>query len=195
MKKKEFFNYHAPSWKQAEKRSSLLRVIRESGLKKGCRVCDVGTGTGVLIPFILRAVGPEGSVVAIDYAPVMIDEAKKRHSAKNLSFVIADIHHTDFDDSSFDALFCNACFPHFRNKSLALKEIARILKPEGLLVLSHPTGRESVNQCHRDAGGPVGRDRVPSGVQAGINLKRAGFYPFKMIDEPEFYLLAAIQRS
>ncbi len=190
-RRKEFFDRCAPVWKDTGPVLPLRRVVREAGLEKGFVVCDVGSGTGVLIHFILRRIGPKGRVVAFDYAPAMIEKARQKKFSGPVELLVADIHQTGTASVFFDAVICNACFPHFRNKAMALREIKRILKPGGLLVISHPTGRDFVNNLHRQAGDPVRKDVVPPAEKAVVMLRRAGFTPVKTIDEPNFYLVSA----
>ncbi|MCM8788281.1 MAG: class I SAM-dependent methyltransferase, partial [Candidatus Omnitrophica bacterium] len=123
-----FFDKLAENWDCNKDDRDLKRVVEETGIKKGSVVCDVGTGTGVLVPYIFEKVGKGGRIIAIDYAPEMIKKAKEKWKKLPVEFVIADIHRTDFPDNYFDYVICNACFPHFKKKKIALKEIHRILK-------------------------------------------------------------------
>jgi len=195
--RKKFFGGLAAGWDAgaASCGERLRRVVAEAGIRPGWRVCDVGTGTGVLIPLLARAVGAQGAVVAIDYAPEMIRQARRKRFPATVELLVADIHSTGFAPSSFDAVICNACFPHFAHKRRAMKEIRRILKPGGVLVISHPTGRSSVNRLHGSASGPVRRDRVPPGDKMARTLSECGFVPVSVIDEERFYLVKARRRE
>jgi hypothetical protein len=55
-------------------------------------------------------------------------------------------------------------------------------------VISHPIGREAVNKLHREAGGPVEEDRVPTPKAMIALLEEAGLTQIQVVDEPEFYL-------
>ena len=63
--------------------------------------------------------------------------------------------------AAYDRVMCNAVFPHFNDKGAVLSRISRMLKPDGLIVISHPTGWEAVNEIHREAGSVVTEDRAP----------------------------------
>ena len=188
--KLEFFNKFAEDLDSYPAHKNLGRVIKETNIKKGSFICDVGTGTGVLIPYILKGIGEKGRVIAIDYSPAMIDKAKTKQYLKNVEFLVVDIHKTMFPDEYFDYVIANACFPHFEKKNVALKEIHRILKKNGMVVISHPTGRDFVNKIHHNTGGYIKKDIVPEGITLANLLKKHCFHPEKIIDEPDFYFVS-----
>ncbi|MCM8759056.1 MAG: class I SAM-dependent methyltransferase [Candidatus Omnitrophica bacterium] len=192
-KRKIFFDRHAENWDCHLTHHNLARVVEEAEIEKGAIICDVGTGTGVLVPLLHRKVGKKGKIIAIDYSSEMIKKAKEKYGKLPVEFIVADIHKTDFPDNYFDYVICNACFPHFENKKMALKEIYRILKKEGIIVISHPTGKEFVNKLHKETGGCIKKDRVPPGIVLARTLKEFNFTPLKVIDEPEFYLVSAVK--
>ena len=194
-RRREFFNRHAENWDSNSSPSckNLGRVMKEANLKKGSFVCDVGTGTGILIPYILKKIGNTGRIIAIDYSSAMIEKAKIKHRDKNVEFYVVDIHKTMFPYDYFDYVIANACFPHFEKKRIALKEIHRILKKNGMLVISHPTGRDAVNKLHKNADGCIKKDVLPKAATLAKLLQQCFFQPEKIIDEPGFYFVSAIK--
>ena len=80
MSRKAYFNKAAETWDQKycalELETFLEEIVPTFGLKLGQRVLDLGTGTGALIPSLIRAVGSFGSVTAIDYAEKMIQRCR-----------------------------------------------------------------------------------------------------------------------
>ncbi|GAG04197.1 unnamed protein product, partial [marine sediment metagenome] len=83
MSAKDYFDNAANTWDEKfhtpELSSFLEKLVPQFGLKAGQTVLDVGTGTGVLIPYLIRAVGPAGSVTAIDYSEKMVQICKTKH--------------------------------------------------------------------------------------------------------------------
>jgi SAM-dependent methyltransferase len=69
--------------RQAEERTDLL--VEELHLAPGMRVADVGAGTGYVSRRIARAVGPQGSVEAIDVQPQMVEKLGERARSENLT--------------------------------------------------------------------------------------------------------------
>lgn len=190
--KKKFFDMHAKNW-DCKPHKNLERVIEEAEIKKDSFICDVGTGTGVLVPYLIKKIGKKGKLIAIDYSDEMIKKAKENWKKLKVEFIVADIHKTDFPDNYFDYVVCNACFPHFDRKKIALKEIYRILKKGGSIIISHPTGRAFVNKLHRETGGCIKKDVLPEAKILAKLLKECNFIPLKVIDEPEFYFVSAIK--
>lgn len=187
----EFFDQCADNWDGMERADmSVLveRVVRESCVAPGMRVLDVGTGTGVLIPCLLRAMDGAGEVCAIDISQGMLRVAGSKGFPGIVRLVLADIEEFDLAEGPFDRVMCNAVFPHFTNKPAALRRVYDLLPPGGIVVISHPTGRDAVNKIHREAGSVVAEDRVPTAEKMRSMLEEAGFADVLVIDEPEFYL-------
>lgn len=81
-KKKEFFDQLAETWEDQsfppQTRKRVAELASTFGIRKGARVLDVATGTGILHPYLLRAVGESGSVIAFDYSYKMLLQIKKK---------------------------------------------------------------------------------------------------------------------
>jgi ubiquinone/menaquinone biosynthesis C-methylase UbiE len=186
-----FFDERAASWDAREGApdlGSLRRVVSEARLERGHRVLDVGTGTGVLVPLILEHISADGMVVAVDVSQRMLSQASAKTSADNVLFVAGDIHHLPAPDGAYDAEICNAAFPHFEDPLESLREMIRALRPGGVLVISHPIGREAVNARHRAAGGAVHRHQVPTPHMMRRLLSEVGTEEIAVLDEADFYL-------
>jgi ubiquinone/menaquinone biosynthesis C-methylase UbiE len=191
MDRQQFFDHHAAGWdetRDAEGDARLARVVALAEVLPGHSVLDVGTGTGVLVPHLLRIVGPDGKIAAIDLSSAMLEVARQKRFPGNVSFHQADVSRIPFADAAFDRVICNAAFPHFEDRAKSLQEMIRVLRPRGILVISHPIGRAAVNARHREAAGPVEQDRVPAPNAMSRLLTCAGLSDVQVIDEPQFYL-------
>ncbi|MFN8493086.1 MAG: methyltransferase domain-containing protein [Caldilineaceae bacterium] len=113
---------------------SLLR------LAAGMTVLDVGCGTGDDVRALSQVVGNTGKVVGIDTSETMISEARARSEPGILSvdFRQADVHHLPFGADSFDRCRADRVFQHLEQPQQALQEMCRVLRPEGLVVISEP---------------------------------------------------------
>ncbi|MCS5696783.1 class I SAM-dependent methyltransferase [Desulfofundulus thermocisternus] len=121
---RDYFNQKAPIWDNlstGETLEGLKKIIDELAIRPGSFILDVGTGTGVLLPFLVEAAGPEGKVVALDIAEEMLARARAKNPG-NVEFVLADISCTPFQEDTFDEIICNSCFPHVTDKPRALAE-------------------------------------------------------------------------
>jgi len=79
----------------------------------------------------------------VDISNRMIEEARKRNSSclTNLSYQVGDAHRLDFPDQTFDRCRIDRVLQHIPQPALALKEVKRVLKPGGILVMSEPDWR------------------------------------------------------
>jgi ubiquinone/menaquinone biosynthesis C-methylase UbiE len=196
MNRKTYFSKAADSWDKrfyTSRLSSFLeKLVPQFGLEHGQNILDVGTGTGILIPYLTRAVGPEGSVTAIDYSENMVQICKTKHShLKNLSIKLGNIEETAFPPESFDAVICFGVFPHLENKEKALQNINRILKPDGKLVIAHALSSQELKAHHNSASSAVMHDVLPEEAEMKKLLEQTGFTETSIEDKPGCYLCIA----
>ncbi len=109
---------------------------------------DVGCGTGRALPPLREAVGPDGSVVAVDLTPEMLAAARPKSSAAGAAVILADARALPFADASADAIFAAGLVHHLPDTEAGLRELARVVRPGGLLVLFHPSGRAALAARH-----------------------------------------------
>jgi ubiquinone/menaquinone biosynthesis C-methylase UbiE len=196
MSKKTYFNKAADTWDKrfyTSRLSSFLeKLVPQFGLEPGQNILDVGTGTGVLIPYLIRAVGADGSVTAIDYSENMIKVCRTKHShLKNVSIKLGNIEEDAFPKESFDAVICFGVFPHLENKEKALRNINRTLKPDGKLVIAHALSSEELKAHHNNASSTVMHDVLPEEAEMKKLLEQTGFAEISIKDEPGCYLCIA----
>ena len=108
---------------RAERRGSIL--------KTDCFVESLGEG---LLPTLAAR---SEHVVAVDVSPTAVERATVRHPA--LEAVVADVRALPFADDAFDAVVSNSTLDHFASQAeleAALRELRRVLRPGGTLVIS-----------------------------------------------------------
>ena len=105
-------------------------------LRPGGSAIDVGTGTGLTLPFLAAAVGPEGRVVGLDRSPAMLDGARDRAPSPPVELVEADATALPFRDASFDAAISTYGLRRDRGCGRALDEMIRVVRPGGRLVVA-----------------------------------------------------------
>jgi len=195
--RREFFDRHAAGWdrdRPPDLEARLARVVEVAGIAPGWRVLDVGAGTGPLIPHLAEAVGEAGLVVAVDFAMKMLAQAKAKGLGARARLAQASVAVLPFAAGRFDAVTCNAAFPHFPDHRRALSEMARVLRPGGRLVISLPVGRAAVEAIHHQAGGPIEHDSAPDAEAMRSMLEAAGLRVVSVIDEPEFFVVVGERR-
>ena len=117
----------------------VKQMVRLAYLKPGQRVLDVGAGTGAVANFAAKLVGDSGTVVGIDLSEGMLKIAAL--TAKKLGIANVQFHRTDAENlgllsESFNSVISMYAIDHFPNAAQALKEMHRVLKPGGRLVVS-----------------------------------------------------------
>jgi arsenite methyltransferase len=108
-------------------------------VSKGEKVLDVGCGTGVDAVFAAKMVGSAGAVTGIDLVPAMLSRAKENArlaGVANITFIESSAEKLPFPDASFDVVISNGVFNLVVDKFTALKEVWRVLKPGGRLMLA-----------------------------------------------------------
>ncbi len=98
-------------------------------------ILDVGSGSGQILKHTLRLIAPETTVVACDLSPQMLRRAKDRLQTDRVDFVAADMTHLPFADNSFDCITCGWVIEHLPEPTPGLREMTRVLKPGGSLLL------------------------------------------------------------
>ena len=191
---KEHFNRMAAIWDEtvAEKNEARLRrMVERLDIKPGAVVLDVGTGTGVFLPYLLNSIGREGRIIALDFAEEMLARAAAKNFNGNIKYLCADVIDIPLPDETFDAVICYSSFPHFQDKPRALEELIRVTRCGGRLFICHTSGRDVINETHRHIPA-VQNDFLPGGREMQKMLSRAGFLPDVRIEEDdESYLCYA----
>lgn len=112
-------------------------IIAALDLKPGMGVADIGTGTGYMLPFLSRAVGPKGYVLGEDIAEDFLDRARARITSENLANTKIRLG-TETDPrlpSGLDVELVLDVYHHFDYPDKMLANLARALKPGGRLVI------------------------------------------------------------
>jgi ubiquinone/menaquinone biosynthesis C-methylase UbiE len=192
MSRKEFFNEAAATWDKRfvskELTNFLSQLVPTFNLRSGQSILDVGTGTGILIPFLLKAVGSTGHVTAVDYAEKMAEICNLKYTGvSNVCVAVQRVENLDFPPESFDAVTCFGLFPHLEDKEAALAQLNRVLKPGGKLIIAHALSSMEIKTHHRNALA-VSHDVLPDRTEMRRLLKRAGFTGIHITDEPGCYV-------
>jgi ubiquinone/menaquinone biosynthesis C-methylase UbiE len=98
----------------------------------GAKVLDVGCGIGATVEFLCRE--RRQTAVGVDTSSLLLKEGIKR--SPNLALLQGAAECLPFREGSFSALFCECVLSLLHDPASALKEFARVLSPEGVLILS-----------------------------------------------------------
>ncbi len=140
------------------------------------KVLEVGVGTGKNIPYY----APDVEVVAIDFSKKMLEKAraKYQHIFPDVTFIEMDVQQLDFSDNSFDCVVTSCVFCSVPLPVLGLKEIRRVLKPGGKLVmLEHVRSQKKLVGPLMDILNPIPLFLYGANInrRTVANLRQAGF--------------------
>ena len=109
-------------------------VCKESRLKQGMKVLDVGCGVGLLLQRLNQA--KKIDAYGVDINPTMLDIARQRLPEGNFAQAVSEA--MPYEDHTFDRLTACMAYHHFDDKESFAYEAARVLKPGGLLLIADP---------------------------------------------------------
>lgn len=109
-------------------------------LGPGDSAADVGCGTGEDARHIADIAGQTGRAVGFDISETMLNEARSRHGAgtPNLQFVQSAADDLKAPSAGFDAIRADRVLTHVPDTAAALREMIRVVKPGGRVVVSEP---------------------------------------------------------
>lgn len=145
----EYFNERANFFCQpvpAEIQERVREIVSTANLNRHSWVLDVGCGVGALFGHCLEAGVAEEHITGCDLSSEMLKLAKARH--KHAKYFQGDIIDFPANLPHFDAIFFNACFGNIFDQKAALQKAAALLKPKGVIVISHPLGSTFVKSLH-----------------------------------------------
>jgi ubiquinone/menaquinone biosynthesis C-methylase UbiE len=120
-------------------------LLALDGLEKA-RVLDVGTGTGRMPALLQAEPGFAGSVVGLDRSRRMLAQARARLGGHGgvPALALGDAGHLPFAEASFDAVTCVEVLEFTAHPEDTLREMARVLKPGGVLLVSNRVGVDAL---------------------------------------------------
>ncbi|MBB6482019.1 class I SAM-dependent methyltransferase [Spirochaeta isovalerica] len=114
----------------------MMEIYKKLNNLKVGSILDLATGRGGFLDHICPLFKDYEKALGIDLNQKALDMAGKEERDSRISFIPMDCESLDFDDGSFDVVSISNSLHHFRNRDLVLSEALRVLKPEGLLIIS-----------------------------------------------------------
>jgi ubiquinone/menaquinone biosynthesis C-methylase UbiE len=195
--KLSYFEGIAEKWDGWEDLSSLSAKLSaglaELGVGPDEAVLDIGCGTGNLTLALLARLSPAGRVTAVDFAPAMIEAARRKVRDARVEWLVAEARRLPLPDASCDRAFCYSVWPHIDDRKAVAAELGRVLRPGGILHIWHLSPRGRINEIHASAGGPIHGDHLPPASETAGLLARDGFRVTTAVDDGERYLVTAVR--
>lgn len=158
-------------------------IVATAVIERNNVVLDVGSGTGILIPFI-QSYKP-GEIYACDLSQTMLDHLQNQYPA--VKIFTGDVRDMPLPDGTIDVVFVNACYPNIADKKGSISNIVRIMKKGGRMVISHPMGKSFINTLRKRSPFPL--DDFPDKFDAKRQFRTFGLTVETFVDEPELYIL------
>jgi len=151
-------------------------TVAKLGLKPGDVVADLGAGSGAFEGALAGAVGPKGTVYAVDIDQKLLDAINKKAAdarVPNVKTVLGKFTDPALPASNVDLAFINDVLHHIEDRGAYLKNLGRYLKP---------SGRIAVIDFHPEQGGHRNQPELQVSKEAAATLMAAaGFKPVEEI--------------
>ncbi len=159
------------------------QVVGWMDIRTGMQVLELGPGPGTFTVEASRRVGPAGRVTAVDIQPEMIAKLEATLQAAGVTNVtprVASAYELPLPDEGADRAYMVAVLAEIPDRAQALREIRRVLKPDGLLAVGeflpdpdYPLRRTVIGWC-RQTGFELVREHGPFWHYVLVFKKSAG---------------------
>ncbi len=186
-----FFNSVAKNWDNMIEvnESKINFLLSQLEILESDHILDVGTGTGVLIPFLSK-LNPKGYIKAIDISCNMLEVAKEKFKNKNnIDFELVNVESDELNEK-FDKIILYSMFPHLENKTATIKKLVENnLLDGGKLMIAHSNSREFLNNMHRNTHEIVSESRLIEVSKQRKLFEDVGLTVEKAFEDDNIYFL------
>jgi ubiquinone/menaquinone biosynthesis C-methylase UbiE len=138
MTSKAYFDDVATQWDQMRQNffpeATRERAFAVAGVQPGKLAADIGAGTGFISEGLLQR---DVRVIAVDQSEAMLAEMQKKFAAgSSIEYRMGESENLPILDNTVDYVFANMYLHHVESPSKAIREMARILSPKGVLVIT-----------------------------------------------------------
>lgn len=147
------------------------RAMRAAGLTQGMTVVDIGCGIGTVTRQIAQFVGPTGRVTGIDASPEQIEVARREcRDLERAGFMVASAYDSRLPSATYDFAYCRFVLCHLERPADALAEMARLVKPGGVLLCEDQEASTLASVPPTEAYKNSARKALELGFKRGVDL-------------------------
>ena len=118
--------------------SERLAIVDTVGLEPGMEVADIGSGTGLFVPYFSQSVGADGHVYAVDISPGMLEHLHARRADEgweNVTVVPCTERSAELPEDSVDRVFICDTYHHFEYPRSTMSSIREALRDDGEVLI------------------------------------------------------------
>ena len=172
MSQVDFFNSVAKNWDNMIEVNEIKinYLLSKLEIKENDNILDIGTGTGILIPFLSK-LAPNGLIKGVDISEGMLEVASEKFKTMpNISFDLVNVETEDIN-CRYDKIILYSMYPHLEDKTNTIKKLVQNnLKHNGILMIAHSDSREFLNNLHKDTD-----ERVSESLLMEVNKQKEIF--------------------
>lgn len=124
--------YDQASWVKDERILSTIERCIKGKFANNCSILDLGAGTGAVSEYLLARANNKPIITAFDISPAMLDKIKSPLITK----VVGSMELLPFGSNTFDVIIARQSLHYVKHLDNAINEIKRVLKSDGIFVLS-----------------------------------------------------------
>jgi len=117
--------------------TGFKRLLPHIHRRSWMSILDVGCGTGINLLAAAQILAPARLLCGIDISSGMVETARSKADVAGVPahFVVGDAERLPYPDSMFDLIICNSILHWFQDRMSAVREMARVLRPGGQVVM------------------------------------------------------------
>ena len=165
---------------------------RKAEISQGEVVLDLGSGTGLDCFIAGKKVGRRGRVIGVDMTPEMISKARKiakENKIRNVEFRLGEIENLPVADCTADVCISNCVINMSDNKPRVYREIYRVLKPGGtLLICNESNGDTDKDKKWTEI---IGGMTIYKDAELKTYLEQAGFHDVQIHKKKSWLCITA----
>lgn len=192
MDEAHFFDALAANWDDNEVLSTpdkVNRILDLMNIKQNQEILDLGTGTGVLLPYLSERLGDNGKITAVDYSKGMLQRAIEKFSdlRPKPEFLKLDFENDNIP-GEFDKIILYCVYPHLHSPIETLKWLMKVnLKEDGEIYIAFPCGPDYINSIHKERHSES--DVLPSASVLVKYLRENDFNADLILEEENAYIV------
>lgn len=187
----DFFDKISATWDADEIRSTPQRVrsiLAKLPIKTGSDILDLGTGTGILVPYLSEIAGSDGHVTAVDLSEGMLSIARQKYGGlDNVEFLKIDFEEEQIP-GMYDVVMLYSVYPHLHYPADTINWLFKMnVKSGGMIVIAFPSDEKFINSIHHQRGSDS--DHLPPAHTLAGMIESWGFSASVISSTPDEYII------